>query len=90
MLSQSLVTSVVRFFFQKSVFLKLLSALCADLYEFFPCVRIFSSVGIRPLFSVLLLPKVPIVLTKALNKKLGCLCQDTDSKREYVFNYSER
>ncbi len=34
----------------------------------FPRVRIFSLVDIRPLFPVLLLPKVPIVLTYALNK----------------------
>ncbi len=31
-------------------------------------VQIFSLVDIRPLFSVLLLPKVPIVLTNASNK----------------------
>ncbi len=53
---------VATYFFQKSVFLLLLSAWCMDF------VRIFSLVDIRPLFSVLLLPKVPIVLTIASNK----------------------
>ncbi len=50
------------FFFRKSIFLKLLSALCTDF------VRIFLLVDIRSLFSVHLLPKVPTVLKNALNK----------------------
>ncbi len=56
------------FFFENPYFLNLLSALCTDLYIFFPCVRIFSLVDIRPLFLELLLPKVPIVLKNALKK----------------------
>ncbi len=41
---------------------------CVRIYtDFFPCMDFFP-VDIRSLFSVLLLPKVPIVLTNALNK----------------------
>ncbi len=46
------------FFFSKICFLNF----------FQQCVRISFLVDIRPLFSVLLLPKVPIVLKNALNK----------------------
>ncbi len=60
------------FFFQISVFFKLFSALCVALYGFFSLcidfVQIFFPVDIKLLFSVLLLPEVPIVLTNVLNK----------------------
>ncbi len=56
---------------------------------FFPCVRIlyafFLLVDIRPLFSVLLLPKVPIVLTNALNK--NCIELNFLQKTQWVYGF---
>ncbi len=79
-----LFSSVARFFFQKSVFPKLLSALCTDF------VLIFSLVNIRPLFSVLLLLKVPIVFTNASHKNCIKLTFLQKTQWAHVFISSRR
>ncbi len=62
------VSVLLDFFFENPYFLNFFQH---GVRIFLPCadfVSIFSLVDIRPLFSVLLLPKVPIVLTNVLNK----------------------
>ncbi len=56
------------FFFKNPYFLNFFQHDVRICEDFSPCVLVFSLVDIRPLFSVLLLPKVLIVLKNGLNK----------------------
>ncbi len=59
--------------------------MCKDFSLYTDFVRIFSLVDITPFFSVLLLPKVSIILTNALNKNCIELNFLQKTQRAHVF-----